>query len=160
MSTNASIALYDQAKQTVTTIHLSCDGYPSHAGKVLLNHYKTEQRVKSLLKLGDLFSVYPKIPRNLPDLKTFWETAKKNPDRHQLPFGTGLCFPFKYYYNDGERNSLTRTVPAIQKLKGIHPSFGANEHYMFAGGVWYIAKFSNKTGCFTDWKVLTEAMCK
>ena len=94
MSTNASIALFDQAKQTVTTIHLSCDGYPSHAGKILLNHYKTEKRVKSLLKLGDLFSVYPKIPSKLPDLKTFWATAKKNPDRDRLPFGTDRCFRY------------------------------------------------------------------
>ena len=36
------------------SIYNHCDGYPSHLGNVLLNHYKSEEKVKSLIDKGSI----------------------------------------------------------------------------------------------------------
>jgi hypothetical protein len=39
---------------SIQAVRLNCDGYPGHAGVVLAGWYKTADRVKALLDLGEL----------------------------------------------------------------------------------------------------------
>lgn len=39
---------------SVTSIYCHWDGYPSHHGPILLNHYATEEKVRALMALGDI----------------------------------------------------------------------------------------------------------
>ena len=39
---------------SIKAVRLNCDGYPGHAGVVLAGWYKTADRVKALLNLGEL----------------------------------------------------------------------------------------------------------
>ena len=60
MATSASIArrLPDGRYRWVT---LHWDGYPSHALKILRDHYNTEERIDQLLDLGALSVIGPKL---------------------------------------------------------------------------------------------------
>ena len=44
----------------IRAVYCHWDGYPSHNGKILLNHYD-ENKTKELLDLGDLSSLGPNI---------------------------------------------------------------------------------------------------
>lgn len=53
MSTRSNIGIIN-ADGSVTSIYVHFDGCPSHNGRILLNHWNTEDKVRDLLKLGDL----------------------------------------------------------------------------------------------------------
>ncbi len=53
MSTSAFIGIVNK-NGSVESIYTHMDGYPEHHGPILLKHYKTEVKARSLLKLGDL----------------------------------------------------------------------------------------------------------
>lgn len=66
MSTNAIIAkkLPDNRYKGIL---LHWDGYPRWAGKILSEHYKDEDKIDKLLKLGNISSLAPEIDPD-PDL--------------------------------------------------------------------------------------------
>ena len=53
MSTRGLIAIMDD-DGSCRSIYCQHDMYPSHAGKVLTEHYSTREAVERLLALGDL----------------------------------------------------------------------------------------------------------
>jgi hypothetical protein len=46
---------------SVDYIYCHFDGYPSHNGEILTEHYKTPAKVKALMELGDLSVLGPEI---------------------------------------------------------------------------------------------------
>jgi hypothetical protein len=60
MSTRSNIGI-EEADGSITAIYCHWDGYPSHNGKILLEHYKEASKVRSLIALGDLSSLGPEI---------------------------------------------------------------------------------------------------
>ena len=56
MSTNSRIAIEDQTGK-VRSIYCHWDGYPSHHGPILLDHYNTQEKVESLIALGAISSL-------------------------------------------------------------------------------------------------------
>ena len=48
MATRSKIAIEDQ-DGTVRSIYCHWDGYPSHHGPILLEHYTTQEKVESLI---------------------------------------------------------------------------------------------------------------
>ena len=53
MATRSRIGI-KEPNGTITSIYVHWDGYPSHHGPLLLNHYTTEESVRGLLALGDM----------------------------------------------------------------------------------------------------------
>jgi len=53
MSTNATIAI-KQPDGSYRAIYLHSDGYPTHAGLMLVRHYSTAERATALIALGDI----------------------------------------------------------------------------------------------------------
>ena len=53
MSTRSNVGIIN-TDGSVTAIYIHSDGYPSYNGRILLNHYNTENKVRELLSLGDL----------------------------------------------------------------------------------------------------------
>lgn len=66
MSTRSQIGLYDSKKGTVEYIYCHWDGYTNEVGQRLLGFYNTEQKVRELLRHGDLSSL-----KNSPELSDF-----------------------------------------------------------------------------------------
>lgn len=56
MSTRARIGI-ENKDGTITSIYCHHDGYPSYLGKRLVDHYKTEDKIRKLLELGDMSSL-------------------------------------------------------------------------------------------------------
>lgn len=53
MSTNANIGMID-SRGKIHGIYLHWDGYPEYAGKVLLEHYNSHDKVCNLIDMGNL----------------------------------------------------------------------------------------------------------
>ncbi len=60
MSTNAVIGMQDH-DGSVKSIYLHWDGYPSHAGAVLIEHYTDINKVDMLINLGDISFLGPEV---------------------------------------------------------------------------------------------------
>lgn len=58
MATRSRIAIEDQ-DGTARSIYCHNDGYPSHHGPILLEHYTTQEKVESLIALGSISSLAP-----------------------------------------------------------------------------------------------------
>jgi hypothetical protein len=58
MATRSRIAIEDQTGK-VRSIYCHWDGYPSHHGPILLEHYTTQEKVESLIALGSISSLAP-----------------------------------------------------------------------------------------------------
>ena len=56
MATRSTIAIQNE-DGTVTGIYCHWDGYPEHNGKILVNDYTTEEKVRELIALGDISSL-------------------------------------------------------------------------------------------------------
>jgi len=54
MATRSYIGKMDPQTKVITYIYCHYDGYLSHTGKMLVEHYNDESKVDELLKLGDL----------------------------------------------------------------------------------------------------------
>jgi hypothetical protein len=56
MSTRSRIAIEKQ-DGTVESIYCHFDGYISHNGEILQNHYSTREKMEKLIELGDISSL-------------------------------------------------------------------------------------------------------
>jgi hypothetical protein len=66
MSTRASI--FEKTEDGgYRGIYLHWDGYPSHAGEILKNHYDTPEKVSALIDLGDLSSIGSSLGPKSPE---------------------------------------------------------------------------------------------
>ena len=75
MSTRGIIAKFDG--KNVRYIRVRWDNYPTGTGICLLNHYQKEDKIDSLIALGDLASIGSVIGDKIsPD--PYWSSADKN----------------------------------------------------------------------------------
>tara|TARA_R110000868_G_scaffold50915_3_gene162085 strand:- start:1607 stop:2035 length:429 start_codon:yes stop_codon:yes gene_type:complete len=56
MATRSRIAIEDQTGK-VRSIYCHWDGYPSNNGRILFEHFQTQEKVESLIKLGSISSL-------------------------------------------------------------------------------------------------------
>lgn len=56
MSTNATISV--QVGNKIHSIYNHWDGYPSHLGKTLLEHYNSQELAEKLVSFGDASAIY------------------------------------------------------------------------------------------------------
>jgi len=66
MGTRSNIGILNE-DGTVTTIYCHWDGNPESNGQLLLEHYQTEEKIRQLLKLGDLSHLGPEIGEEIPE---------------------------------------------------------------------------------------------
>lgn len=71
MSTRCRIGI-ENKDGTITSIYCHHDGYPEVVGEILANHYKTEEKIRKLLELGDMSSLGTEPVENLRG----WEMPK------------------------------------------------------------------------------------
>ena len=64
MATRSTISIKEInafGNEQYKTIYCHWDGYPSHNGAILLEHYTDEEKVKKLISLGDLSALRPNV---------------------------------------------------------------------------------------------------
>lgn len=117
MSTHAAIIRKTETG-TFEGIYLHSDGYPSYAGRILLNHYQDEAKVEALIDLGDLSFLAERV---VPVGPHSWGSAED---------GTTLA----YGRDRGERNTEARVGPTVNAVKAEIDHSG--HVYVFADGAW------------------------
>lgn len=97
MSTRSYIGIINR-DNSVETIYCHFDGYPSWNGKLLLNHWNTEDRVRELLKLGNL----SRLGR---------EVGEKHPfDKHD--YESGWCRAYGRDHGETDQEATKHTTVA------------------------------------------------
>lgn len=128
MGTRSRIGIHNE-DGTVTSIYCHWDGYVTHNGRILMEHYTTEERVRELMALGNLSSLGPAI-------------GVKHPFRNPNGYGTpaydewekqhhGMCTA--YVRDRGETNAVAKTVPSGQ-FEGLFEEY----NYLFIHGRWLV----------------------
>jgi hypothetical protein len=107
MATRSNIGILNK-DNTITSVYCHWDGYPSHNGKILLENYDTEEKVRELLKEGDISSLEPNCTK--PELHSF----ENKIDGYTV-----------YYGRDrGEENTKPKTDSALLKQKMFDNDYG------------------------------------
>lgn len=119
MATRSTITL--STEDGYKSIYCHWDGAPSNNGKILLEHYDTEEKVKALIALGSLSSLDKKIAPNEGDKHSFCKPAKN--------------VTVAYHRDRGEGNK-----PIIAHYEALYSVYeeGEEYNYMFEEGEWYV----------------------
>lgn len=132
MSTRCRIGIADG--EQVTSIYCHHDGYPSHAGVVLRDHYATEEKVKALVALGDLVAVFPRAAPNEGEAHSYERPAP----------GVSVA----YMRDRGEKGVEAKTHPTDS-----WPASWQAYEYLWSAGEWRCR--SSREG---DWTALANAI--
>lgn len=122
MSTRANVGILN-ADGTVTAIYTHFDGYLSHHGPILKDHYTTEAKIRTLIGLGDLSSLTSLV-------------GKKHDFESGEPLHKSWCNA--YGRDRGEKNTQARTYASVDE----YASKCENIPYLFREGKWHIFKFN------------------
>lgn len=129
MSTRCRIGLRNE-DGSITSIYCHNDGYPSYVGEVLVKNYKTEDKIKELLALGDLSGLGTE-PVDNPNAWAPYSSGKYSelhPDN--------MCDTYK---SRGENCPAKTSRRLDDYLKLTGDSWGEYA-YLFEDVCWYIVK--------------------
>lgn len=140
MSTRALISIED-ADGKVRSSYLHFDGYPSGAGRILIDHYNTRESTKALLALGFLSAL--------------GERLAPNPDEHhdyENPID-GVCIA--YHRDRGEAfRPATVWANAEEMRSKASDRFWAEYVYIFRNGQWYVETCYRQSG----WRLVSDVL--
>ncbi|ECW2977126.1 TPA_asm: post-segregation killing protein PndC [Salmonella enterica subsp. diarizonae] len=130
MATNCSITVMTKDHK-FKTIYCHSDGYPQHAGKILLMHYNSQEKAEELISGGDISSLG---------------------ERCDKPEGHSLEHPVKgytvYYERDSsEENKQARTYHIFAHILNKE---GRDYNYVFDGKKWGCVKLSKNEYIYVD----------
>ena len=119
MATRSTITL--STEKGYKSIYCHWDGHPSNNGKILLEHYDTEDKVKELIALGSLSTLDKK-------------TAPDEGDKHSF------CHPAKNVTVAYHRDRGEGSKPSITHYEALYSVYeeGEEYNYMFEDGEWYL----------------------
>jgi hypothetical protein len=137
MGTRSRIGI-ENADGTTTSIYCHWDGYPENNGKILLQHYQDEAKIRALIGLGDLSILGDEI-------------GEKHDFNDRSNNEGSVCTA--YSRDRGERDVDART-----HAPDDWPDYGQEYVYVWRDGHWDFAKsnYGESTG---TWKRLTRADC-
>ena len=128
MSTRSDIAM-QQENGTYQSIYCHFDGYPTHNGKLLLEHWTNPVKIKQLMELGDLSG----LGEELGNETQSWKSP--NPK---------WCLA--YARDRGETDCDSMTYPDLGTLlENSNNDF----LYVFSDNKWYF-RGSHKSGILTE----------
>ena len=138
MATRATIAIQNE-DFTVNSIYTHWDGYPSHMGTMMLNHYNTRKKVEKLISMGNASSIN----------ETIGEKHDFNGERPK-----NQCV---FYERDrGDQNQEAKYHPNLRHY--IEGRAQDGEYcYVFTKRGWYYGKI---TGSVVMLEKLTKSACK
>lgn len=128
--TSATIGIKDTDGK-VRAIRLNADGYPAHAGVILVLHYSAAELVEALLKLGELSQLDKLIapPEGVPH--SWAKPADGVTVAYHRDRGEKLTPPKQY-------------ASANAYLKNAIGDFGTSYSYMFNSEKWYFRTASKR----------------
>ena len=127
MATRAIIAKLDD--KGVKAIYNHSDGYLEHAGRILAEHYKDENKVDELLAQGDVSIIDENIG------------VKIDFNDYKTRYANKQC---KFYMRDrGEKYKHAEQLKDETELIEFSNNCDVDFIYMFAYGYWYVYDIHN-----------------
>lgn len=132
MGTRSTIAL-EFADGTVGQVYCHWDGYLSHNGKILLNHYTDRNKLDMLICLGDVSSLGEYIGFKHPfDNPHRFDTPEY--DAYKEQYGNMT----KFYGRDrGEEDCVARYFKDFADYEANH-QYQEYSYILRTDGVWYV----------------------
>jgi hypothetical protein len=121
MSTRSSIGVKLPNEQ-IKAIYCHFDGYPSGVGKILKDHYTTEEKINALMELGDLSVLGPEI-------------GEKQDFDNQNTHNENWCLA--YGRDRGQAETEASIYSDIKEWVG---ETWVDYHYLWNGSSWEITK--------------------
>lgn len=141
MSTRSLIAIQNSDAKSCRSLYLHFDGYPSGAGRILIDHYTTAEKAEALLSLGSLSALGERLAP---------EPGEKH--NYEAPAG-GICIA--YHRDCGEKlRAPTVWNSAEEMLSQASDKFWAEYCYLFREGNWYVDSTYQRRG----WRLVSEAL--
>lgn len=135
MGTRSAIGI-KLADGSVKAVYCHWDGYPSHNGRILVDHYFEEAKIMQLIKLGDLSSLGPLIGQ------------KHSFDKRD----SNIC---TFYGRDrGEKNVNARKFRNEVEFRNTFDS-GAEYWYLYDNGDWYVKDYES-----AGWELVSRILDK
>ena len=117
MGTRSTIGFVN-SNGAVQGIYCHWDGYPEYNGQILRDHYKTQDRVRKLMNLGDLSS----LGKNIGRKHDFMATGN-----------VGICTA--YGRDRGETGTEAQLY--ADEAEFLKDDRGQDYSYLFKDGKWY-----------------------
>ena len=132
MGTHATVSI--KTNERIRTIYCHYDGYLSSLGRVLLEHYTTEERINELIDFGDASSIYKNLSPSEDSEHSFLYPQKDT------------CV---FYHRDRGEDLVIKEYASETSLLRNR---GMEYNYLFRDGEWYYC-FSTRNG-FSKWEKL------
>lgn len=124
MATRSTISL--KTEDGYNTIYCHWDGYPSHNGKLLQDHYNTQERVEELIALGSISS----LRKHIKPVEGIPHTFEKPAEDITV-----------VYYRDRQEGNEPIIVHH-EELRTVYDE-GEQYNYVFVDGIWCLIKNDN-----------------
>ena len=132
MSTHATITIFDQKHSTLHTIYCHYDGDFSEAGRILKEHYTSEEKINALIELGNISTLGAEVSTDQPH--TFNNRVES------------VTVAYVRDREDTLEYNLTERFISLQEF--IDEAVFEEFNYVFINGVW--KSFDPKTHQFSD----------
>ncbi len=136
MSTRCRIGIQNK-DGTITSIYCHHDGYPKGVGEVLVNHYKTEEKIRKLLELGDMSSIGTEPVDNPNAWKTPGEGAILGGNWNELwqkLHPDNMCDTYASRGEDAPASTDATEDDYVKRTKDCWGEYA----YLFKDGKWFI----------------------
>ncbi len=147
MSTRSMIGICD-TQGKVRAIYCHYDGYPSYNGRILIEHYNTQDRVEKLIALGNISSLAEKLE---PDPK-----KPHNSRNHQKDV------VFAYARDDGSDLEVSEFDSVRKFLMETSENVWIEWCYLFDTniGQWYVAHMNFTANSKIKLKRLSDVLAE
>jgi hypothetical protein len=136
MGTRSTIGVLN-TDGSVSAVYCHWDGYPEHNGRVLMENYTTEEKVRELIGLGSISSLGAKIGEQHPFSK--FELKQEAPDFDELMalYAKSEAEGWTTFYGrDRRENDVNAsTFPNVAEFVN---EFGEEYNYVFINGTWFV----------------------
>lgn len=134
MATRSTIAL-EFADGSVGQVYAHWDGYLSHNGNILLNHYADPFKLQKLIDIGDLSSLRPEV-----NPEPYREHTFDNSQEDVCVF---------YGRDRGETGVDARYFKDFSDYKANH-QYEEFEYVLRTDGKWYVSEYSGEYRLLSD----------
>ena len=155
MSTRSKIAI-KKLDNTIESIYCHSDGYLEYNGVILNNYYKDPKKVQTLINLGDISCLNPKVHPN-PELPHSFDYEERQPD-----------VVVAYGRDRGEKGTDKKVFPNLDEFKKYLEGTWCEYCYMYdeSQKEWYWSDipyenpknldFKNLNNTLLDKKIITK----
>ena len=134
MATRSTIGIKN-VDGSITNIYCHWDGYPEYVGTILNEFYKDNDKIKSLIELGDLSSLAAEVGEQHPFDRDY--------DKPELDLYENWCMA--YGRDRGETGVEAKTHPNLEKWIDFREGSWCEYAYLWDGQSWLVHQIGNNT---------------